>query len=555
MDWPILRHLDILIGLAVVMLIVSTLVVAVTQLATSSLRRRSLYLRETVSELISQIAPKLTPVDARYVSERLLRHPLVGRKAWLPEAMGLGSASGSPLPLPLLARGEVVLRHEIIVALLEWAAVEGPIALQDRALIAKAPGVRQRLEALIEDLREALRECGIADPSQALRDLRTQVVAAEAENPREPAQQWYTQALTHSGLGDLTGRVFCWYDNSMQRVTEFFSIEAKAITSLVALAVCFAIQLDSIALLRELSEDDKFRSALATKAEFAKKVYEDVAKLPGVEDTDEKRKEAEVAIQESVEALRDPAAAVIREAWVWDEVAHLRVERFEGITGPSVLEVDARKVDIDVDRLCAERLPDCLAEAIKSSAAPVTVYTDAKGLWVVALSAQARLLRLTSGGREFGIPTRSWDSRGLAHRFPGVLLSWVLVSLGAPFWYDLLKKLLGLRSILQSRDDEDRAKRNDAVAGSPAIRPPAATARGAPSPLTVRPAGVLLDREASLRAAPEWRSAITRVLPAGYLVNVRGSVTGEAALSGADVNAKWRRTVQDDFLWDGDVRR
>src|SRR5439155_7858639 len=36
---------------------------------------------------------------------------------------------------------------------------------------------------------------------------------------------------------------------------------------------------------------------------------------------------------------------------------------------------------------------------------------------------------------------------------PGVLLSWVLLSLGAPFWFDRLKDLLKLRSLLARKDD------------------------------------------------------------------------------------------------------
>jgi hypothetical protein len=45
---------------------------------------------------------------------------------------------------------------------------------------------------------------------------------------------------------------------------------------------------------------------------------------------------------------------------------------------------------------------------------------------------------------------------------PGVLFSWVLLSLGAPFWFDLLKNLLKLRSLLAQKDDDDRAQRNTA---------------------------------------------------------------------------------------------
>ena len=61
---------------------------------------------------------------------------------------------------------------------------------------------------------------------------------------------------------------------------------------------------------------------------------------------------------------------------------------------------------------------------------------------------------------------------------------------------------------------------------------------------------MVLAREAVLRAAPDQHSAALRTLPSNYLVNVEGFVTvrGNGALD------KWHRTVQGDFLWDGDVK-
>ena len=44
-------------------------------------------------------------------------------------------------------------------------------------------------------------------------------------------------------------------------------------------------------------------------------------------------------------------------------------------------------------------------------------------------------------------------------RIPGMILSILLVSLGAPFWYNILKDLLGLRSTLAQNDDQQRAQR------------------------------------------------------------------------------------------------
>jgi hypothetical protein len=59
------------------------------------------------------------------------------------------------------------------------------------------------------------------------------------------------------------------------------------------------------------------------------------------------------------------------------------------------------------------------------------------------------------------LPTdRNWlmklkDSR----RYPGMVIAILMISLGAPFWYNILKDLLGLRSALAKKDDLQRVIR------------------------------------------------------------------------------------------------
>jgi hypothetical protein len=55
----------------------------------------------------------------------------------------------------------------------------------------------------------------------------------------------------------------------------------------------------------------------------------------------------------------------------------------------------------------------------------------------------------------------NWSGSGLHLNPVGVLLSAVLLSFGAPFWFNALKNLLQLRSILAQKDDEQRAQRQN----------------------------------------------------------------------------------------------
>ncbi len=52
----------------------------------------------------------------------------------------------------------------------------------------------------------------------------------------------------------------------------------------------------------------------------------------------------------------------------------------------------------------------------------------------------------------------------LSSSWRGVLLTWILLSLGAPFWYDSLKDLLKLRSTLAKKEETARVERQTAAA-------------------------------------------------------------------------------------------
>jgi hypothetical protein len=68
---------------------------------------------------------------------------------------------------------------------------------------------------------------------------------------------------------------------------------------------------------------------------------------------------------------------------------------------------------------------------------------------------------------------RDWLQRLMDPRkVPGMILAVLLISLGAPFWYDALKDLLRLRSAMSAKDDAQREQRQ-------AARPDASVARNA----------------------------------------------------------------------------
>jgi len=75
-------------------------------------------------------------------------------------------------------------------------------------------------------------------------------------------------------------------------------------------------------------------------------------------------------------------------------------------------------------------------------------------------------LRKRVGGRT------SWETGvvlfvdNLANSWKGIFLSWVLLSLGTPFWYDILKDLLRLRPMMASRRNRNAHGGRWAIRGS-----------------------------------------------------------------------------------------
>ncbi|MGH9429910.1 MAG: hypothetical protein ACRD3T_00040 [Terriglobia bacterium] len=71
---------------------------------------------------------------------------------------------------------------------------------------------------------------------------------------------------------------------------------------------------------------------------------------------------------------------------------------------------------------------------------------------------------------------QDWRNQWRPLRLPGILLSAMLLSLGAPFWYNALKNLIQLRSVIAGKDDAQRqARQSPQGAADGSVGPPPPT--------------------------------------------------------------------------------
>src|SRR4029077_6998862 len=73
----VFKSLDVLIGLAVIMLALSMAVTMMTQFVTTTLNSRGRHLRRGLADLLGQLDPALHDKLAKDVATAVLRHPLV----------------------------------------------------------------------------------------------------------------------------------------------------------------------------------------------------------------------------------------------------------------------------------------------------------------------------------------------------------------------------------------------------------------------------------------------------------------------------------------------
>ncbi len=323
-----LKTLDILIGATTVLLLFSMAVTVITQAVTSLLSKKGQHLLAGLSSLLQQLGIPTKDV-ADQISRAVLTHPMVA---------GVNEKLGT-----------VVQRGEFTTLLLDLASGQGAAQLVDPAKTA---------------LLAMLKQNGVADPAQTLKNIRALAMVLQASNPELASHTRDELAILQEGASDYVAKVHFWFDQTIDRVSQSFTKHAQRVTFAAAFVIVLGMQFDIIAVVNRLSIDDQFRAAATSGA----------AKVVG-----------------------DAAP-----------------------TAPAT--TDASKADI-------HSYYDLL-----NAAGLVTLPT--KSQWRVQI-----------------LEYRKW---------PGMLISIFLISLGAPFWYNILKDLIGMRSSLSQKDDAQRAQRQSA---------------------------------------------------------------------------------------------
>ena len=408
----------------------------------------------------------LSLTNAEKIAEAVLLHPMIAQPTFLKWFSN--------------RKGEVVEREELIRVLLGFAA--------NPTVIPGLPKPRETVLAAMRNLRQLLAENDVPDPGRALADIREAAQRLELTDAGAATHARLTQAILQAAQSAFVGRINNWFDHTMDRTTGEYKFRAQVVTVIGALVVATAVQLDSIDLLRRLSTNDKLRDSLVQQAEVQQKRFDEQQKAPP---PTRNQNELELAkarrdeIESDLASLRDPQLSVLPDHVIWQPLPQLRLTkdpawppdyspRLELVVGGSVYPLQPGWT--------ADPLAD-IESAIRNSNAPVKAARDKRFAHDNLVLTSKRLgtlqLRSSPGTPELKMlnAAAEWSCKGpvcfdsdlFAQSWRGVLLTWVLLSLGAPFWYDALKDLLKLRSTVAKKEEDARiGRQTDTSPAAPA---------------------------------------------------------------------------------------
>jgi hypothetical protein len=133
-----------------------------------------------------------------------------------------------------------------------------------------------------------------------------------------------------------------------------------------------------------------------------------------------------------------------------------------------------KAVQINQEKPVSTEAPPVAAGAAAAQSSPTTSGAGGKPPLIPSLSEKDREnLQTLASFDLIEIPStldawlKSWQDGKWELKLLGIILTAMLLSLGAPFWYNALKNLIRLRSLIAQKDDDQRLTRQTSQSSNP----------------------------------------------------------------------------------------
>ncbi|MBD9363369.1 hypothetical protein EBB_23390 [Methylomonas sp. EbB] len=422
-----LKSLDVLLGLSVVMLIVSMAVTLISQGILNLLASRGRNLRTGLADLLELLDARFSRTEAEAISALILTQRTIGGRC----------RCRLPVWLQFFQFGEVIHREEFIKILLDLAAgydvsIKTDFEQIKARLANKTINVGQATEALETKL--------LAYPLFFKRlGIEALLAKIKKEKAETKKQQFQQLEKIVAGQIDLLDK--------LKSVLHDSGIEDPAATLKNARMLALEFEKSN----PELAHDVREANALLQEAssDFLAKIclnFDHLLDRVTVRFTATTRVVSVISAALVAIALQLDTVNLINRLSMDEQMRAAFVELAPKLTeDPQIkdaIQSDDAKVSGEQD-----------AETSADETVTVKERIDlAKQKYYLNFLAEQGLISLP-------VDRESWCKHWKLVSIPGLILSIFLLSLGGPFWYNALSKLVQLRSGLARKDDEQKAIR------------------------------------------------------------------------------------------------
>ena len=426
----VLKSFDVIIAFVTIVTICSLFVMIAVQMVSAALSLRGKNMANALSQTFQTVAPELKE-KAHQLAQAILSDPLLSDSMWKDKHFDSTCDSAKKkqwsawLPSFSAVKLATAIRpEEVLAALKKLADLQAPTA------VANAWDAQQK--TLSDAAIQLLGAIGLPD---AVAKDKMSAILTIVDTVGDDGLK---NALTNA-VGDASGKVVSvihtvedrltnWLNAAQDRAQHWFQTQTRNITIAASIVLAFVCQIDAVELFQFVGTDANARKALVDAS----------AKI----------------VAESGDALDDQGGLPARVAAAWNQ-SHADAVIAVNPAWKNVSEVQAAvQSEIGVtakgDAAKVQAAMNAYAELEKAT---VKAYFTAK---VDNLKQLQSTLGATgfdlfpSGGRRWnpqgtGCPVFEW---AYWKHLPGMLLFAGLLSLGAPYWFNLLKNMASLRPAL-----------------------------------------------------------------------------------------------------------
>jgi hypothetical protein len=236
-----------------------------------------------------------------------------------------------------------------------------------------------------------------------------------------------------------------WFDSYMTRVSQWFVMNTRWITIALAFVLSFSMHLDSVGVLKQLTEDTETRAKVVAMSSSL------------LEQTPESVRGVETSYADTLKELVQNNAAKFKDGTTVESLP--KVTTRSGATKWIDANTKSPADKNDLMKTYNESVDRKLTEALDKS------IDRAKTLEGNLTSAG---ISLYPSGHTY----QDWFALDSSH-FWGMVVSVLFLSLGAPFWFNLLKSMTSLKSVVATKDETADKDGGTAVARGPVAKSPA----------------------------------------------------------------------------------